>query len=470
MKTPGFLIAAASSGSGKTVISCGLMQAYLDRGMKVAGGKCGPDYIDPMFHREVLGIDSLNLDLFFYERDQLLRLFERHAEQADLIIAEGVMGYYDGMGIDTDRASSYDVASALDIPSVLIMSCKGSALSAAALAKGFLSFRKDSKIRGIILNRISGRIYPGMKAMLEKELSQSGFDVKVIGYVPEDPVFSLESRHLGLVTPEETEGLREKLSRAGEILSETIDLDLLLELAGYRGKSQGFPGEESEKNRNQADTEKHIPVAVARDEAFCFYYKDNLERLRQSGIKPVLFSPLHDRTLPDGVCGLILGGGYPELHAAALSRNREMLEQIRDAVTGGMPCHAECGGFLYLLESLKDKNGNIFPMAGVIPGTSYPRGRLGGFGYIHLAVKEDSRYLKQGEEIKGHEFHYWGSTADGSAAEAVKPDGKRSWECMHAEGNLLAGFPHLCYASVPAFTDRFADAAEKYRNRKKDEI
>lgn len=466
MKTPGFLIAAAASGSGKTVISCGLMQAYLDRGVKIAAGKCGPDYIDPMFHREVLGVDSLNLDLFFYERDQLFRLFERHAEQVDLVIAEGVMGYYDGMSIDTDRASSYDVASALDIPAVLILTCRGSALSAAAQARGFLEFRKDSKIRGIILNRISGSIYPRMKEMLERELLLAGFDVKVVGYVPEDPVFSLESRHLGLVTPEETKGLRERLEEAGKILSETVDLDLLLEMAGRRGERSKSP----EKSENLSDDHKKkrnpLPVAVAKDEAFCFYYKDNLERLKQSGLNPVPFSPLRDRKLPDGVCGLILGGGYPELYAAALSGNTEMLEQIRMAVKDGMPCHAECGGFLYLLETLQDKEGNTFPMAGVISGSSHPRGRLSGFGYIRLDMKEDSRYLKKGEKIKGHEFHYWESSSDGSAAVAVKPDGRRSWECMHAEGNLLAGFPHLCYASVPEFTDRFADAAEKYKIKK----
>lgn len=466
MKTPGFLIAAAASGSGKTVISCGLMQAYLERGVKIAGGKCGPDYIDPMFHREVLGVDSLNLDLFFYERDQLRRLLERHAEQADLFIAEGVMGYYDGMGIDTDRASSYDVASALDIPAVLVMQCRGSALSAAALAIGFLEFRKDSKIRGIILNRISGSIYPRMKDMLERELLLAGFDVKVVGYVPENPVFALESRHLGLVTPEEIRGLKDRLAEAGRILSETVDLDLLLELAGNRGEGETLPPEALKISDALIGNENLLSVAVAKDEAFCFYYKDNLERLKQAGLNPVPFSPLRDRKLPDGVCGLILGGGYPELHAAALSANGEMLGQIRRAVQDGMPCHAECGGFLYLLESLQDKEGNTYPMAGVIPGNSYPQGRLSGFGYIRLSVKEDSRYLKKGEEIKGHEFHYWKSSSDGSDAVALKPDGKRSWECMHAEGNLLAGFPHLCYASLPEFTDRFADAAEKYRIKK----
>ena len=231
MKIPRIMIAAPASGSGKTTITCGIMEALKQKKQNIVACKCGPDYIDPMFHREVLGIPSENLDLFFCEPDILKHLFMRHAASADLTVVEGVMGFYDGMSLDADTASSYDVADQLDIPVILAVPCKGMALSVVPLILGMLEFRKDSHIRGILLNRISGMLYPRMKKMIEDELAGKGYSIPVIGYVPEQELFSLESRHLGLVIPEEVEGLRQRLHKAGELLSGTVDFDLLLEIA-----------------------------------------------------------------------------------------------------------------------------------------------------------------------------------------------------------------------------------------------
>lgn len=450
------MIAAPGSGSGKTVISCALMAALKQKGMTVAAGKCGPDYIDPMFHREVLGIASQNLDLFFYEKEQLIDLFRNHAKNADITVMEGVMGYYDGMGIDTDRASSYEVAKTLGAPVVLVLSCRGSALSAAALVKGMIEFRKDSNIRGILLNQVSAMLYPRMKEMLERELQSQGHEIEVLGCIPKDPVLNLESRHLGLITPSETEGIRRQLKQAGELLAEHVDLDGILRLAGT---AADFP---QAGKTAECKTAHRVRIAVARDRAFCFYYKDNLEILERCGCELCFFSPLEDRELPQGTAGLILGGGYPELYAKQLSENRTMLEAIRSALKSGMPCHAECGGFLYLHRTLKDAEGAEHPMAGVIPAKAYPTGRLGRFGYITLKAEQDGIYFRRGESVKGHEFHYWDSKDNGACMTAVKPDGKRSWSCIHMKDALLAGFPHLCYGSNPEFAGRFAEAACKY--------
>lgn len=466
MKIPRILIAASASGSGKTVISCGLMQALKKKGKRVVSGKCGPDYIDPMFHRTVLQIEAMNLDLFFYEKEQMKVMFQEHCKEADIAVLEGVMGYYDGMGIDTEKGSSYDVARTLGAPVVLVVPCKGSALSVVAQIKGFLEFRKDSQIQGILLNRISKMLYPRMKEMIESQLKKEGHSVTVLGYVPEDPVFSLESRHLGLVTPEEIGGLEAKLEQAGNLLSETIDLEALMELA-KTAPELTTSWEELEERKPK----ENVRIAVARDEAFCFYYKENLQILRELGCELVPFSPLRDAALPKQIQGILLGGGYPEVYAKALSENQSMRFSIREAIQNNIPCHAECGGFLYLHEWMKDNEQVAYQMAGVIPGECFPTGKLVRFGYVNLVANGDSRFLNQGECIKGHEFHYWDSTNNGEDVTAVKPNQKRSWTCIHIEKQLFAGFPHLAYASNREFAKRFVEMAraEGLRNNEKKE-
>lgn len=508
MSSPGFMIAAPASGSGKTAAACALMSAFLSRGLKVRGLKCGPDYIDPMFHREVLGVESRNLDLFFSSPEELAYTYRRHVQGADIAVTEGVMGYYDGMSVDTDRGSSYDVARTLGLPVILVLPCRGAALSLAASASGMCGFRKDSNIRGILLNRVSGMLYPRLKTMLEEELKRMGYEIPVLGYLPEDGAFALESRHLGLVTPAEIRDLREQMERAGEILSRTVDLDRLLQCAregkaeqtarakqsvqtarakqsaqeNSEGRKNGECWERGVRQENQARqecgvrlanrrNEIMVRVAVARDEAFCFYYPDNLELLERCGCEPVFFSPLRDEKLPDGVCGLILGGGYPELYAERLSENGSLLADIRKKADSGMPCLAECGGFMYLHEELEDGDGNRYPMAGLIKGCAYPAGKLVRFGYISVSAVQESGmqetpWLLPGEKIRGHEFHYWDSTDSGGDCLAVKPDGRRQWKCIHVKKNLFAGYPHLYLPSLPAFAERFAESCAQWNEKK----
>lgn len=472
-KNPGFLLSAISSNSGKTAAACGLMSAIKQMGKRVCACKCGPDYIDPMFHREVLGIDSKNLDLFFSEGEVLKEKYLSHTKDVDITITEGVMGFYDGMALDSVKGSSYDVAKTLGLPVILVINARGAAMTLAAVVKGIAEFHPDSNIRGILLNRVSAMLYPRLKAMLETELERIGHgEIKIVGYMPEDEVFHLESRHLGLVTPKEMENLQEKVRQAGEILAKTVNLELLEEIAGEAAVWKAEVSEESEKIGSLKSQNDPVRIAVARDEAFCFYYKDNLELLESLGCELVEFSPLHDEKLPDNISGLILGGGYPELYGKQLSENQSMLTSIRKAlIQEKIPCLAECGGFMYLHEEMEDTDGNIWKLVGRIKGRTFPAGKLVRFGYVDLQRNLDENRISEfkeqmsladswflpGENIRAHEFHYWDSTDSGSDCLAVKPDGKRSWECMHLEENLVAGYPHLYYPSCKNFAERFVE-------------
>ncbi|XCP84416.1 cobyrinate a,c-diamide synthase [Roseburia hominis] len=500
MKIPSVMIAAMASGSGKTSVACSLMAALKKRGKRVAACKCGPDYIDPMFHREVLGIDSENLDLFFCSEDLLRKNYIRHAQGSEITVVEGVMGYYDGMALSCDWASSYDVARTLGIPVILVLPCRGMGLTVAALLKGAVEFRKDSHIRGIILNRISPMLYPRMKNLIEAQMAEMGHQIRVVGYVPEHEVFQVDSRHLGLVLPEEIPELKSRMEQAARVLEESVDLDEILEIAkeaaefeaetsvldrvddaGKPEKSdldKTFYAETGRENvRIAGDLESAVQrtvwsagegpvIGIARDEAFGFYYKDNIELLKKFGCRILYFSPLRDAKIPEEADGILLGGGYPEVYAARLAANRNMREDLCRRVRGGLPCIAECGGFLYLQKELEGTDGTMYPMAGALIGTAVRKQRLVRFGYIDLSAQEDGVYLKKGEKIRGHEFHYWDSSENGSSCLAVKPDKARSWQAVQVEGKIFAGFPHLYWESCPEFAERFVEVCLEYKRKR----
>ena len=445
MNSPRLLFAAPASGSGKTTLVCGLLRALKNRGQAVRSFKCGPDFIDPLFHETVVGVPSGTLDLFFGAEEQLRGLFCRHAARAEISLIEGVMGYYDGLGAATDRASSYEVAKALDAPVVLVVDGRGQSLSALATLEGFLRFRSDSRIRGVIFNRMSEGVYAALKPQV-KELG-----IRPLGYVPRAPELMIESRHLGLVTPGEIEDLGQKLDALAALLERTVDMDGLLQLAAEAPALTAPPA-------TPVPPMPSTRIAVARDEAFCFLYQDNLDLLQDYGAELLFFSPLHDAALPAGAQGLILPGGYPELYAQALSANESMRRSILAAIQGGLPCLAECGGFLYLHRALEDMAGHAWPMVGVLDAGAYRTPRLGRFGYITLSAKADTAFLPAGESVRGHEFHYFESESCGDALRAQKPAGSRGWDCCHSRGPLLMGFPHLYYPSNPQFIERFLRA------------
>lgn len=460
---PRILLAAPGSGSGKTLLTTGLLTLFQNRGIRCRSFKCGPDYIDPMFHKYVLGIDSCNLDSFFLSQEELQALFRKRAADAELSVLEGVMGYYDGIGGNSTSASTYEVATITDTPAILVVNGKGSSLSLAAQIKGFLDYRKDSHICGVILNKTNKMVGERLRPEIEK------LGVRYLGAVPVCETMDIKSRHLGLTMPQEQSELRGHLNAFAKQLEEYLDVDGILELAGYSGEKLPEAGKTEQSNQtdlNQEETkqdeirpidsESEPPtrrMAVAMDEAFCFYYQENLDFLRQQGWELIPFSPLRDAALPEQIHAILLGGGYPELYAKELSANEPMLAAIRNAHAEGIKILAECGGFLYLQEHLEDEMGNCWPMAGLIHADGFRTEKLGRFGYISLTQNGAVR-------IKGHEFHYWESTAPGSAFRAEKPQSDRGWDCMYRTDSLLAGFPHLYYLSGPDLILSFLSGPE----------
>lgn len=462
-RMPRIILGAAGSGSGKTTVTCGLLQALKNRGMKLASFKCGPDYIDPMFHTEVLGVPSRNLDLFFTEEKTTRHLFAQNAKAADFAVIEGVMGYYDGLAGKSTACSTYDLARKTGTPGILVVDCKGMSLSVLALVKGFFQLYEDSGLRGVILNRLSPMLYPDIKGKIEEELG-----IPVFGYLPEMKDCCFESRHLGLVTAGEITDIRETIGRIAKQVEASVDLDAILRLgeeaepfvleetsalAGF-GRAN-CDGSARVAGKEPGQTEEKVRIAVAKDKAFCFYYQDNLDLLEDLGAELVSFSPLADEALPTNIQGLILGGGYPELYLEQLSGNQTMRADIKRALAQGLPCIAECGGFMYLQEAIKNQTGQSYKMVGFLPGESFPTNRLTRFGYICLTAQEDNLLCKKGETFQGHEFHYWDSTHCGEGFHAQKPLRKTNWPCVVTGPNLWAGYPHIHFYSNIEGATRF---------------
>ena len=445
--TPRLVLAGTNSGCGKTTVVCAILQAFVNRGLAVGAAKCGPDYIDPMFHSRIIGAKSSNLDSFFFSEDTLRYLLAQNAETCDLTIIEGVMGYYDGLGLTSTRASTYEVAQKTNSPVVLVVNARGAALSVLAAVQGFLTFLPDNHIAGVILNGCTAMSY----APLAREL-ETRFKIKACGYLPRLPDCALESRHLGLVTAQEVTDLREKMQRLAQAAEKSIDLDTLRAIANGASSLSFTP-----PHLPQAG--EPVRIGVAKDRAFCFVYEDSLALLQKLGAELVPFSPICDPALPENLHGLYLPGGYPELYAEALSRNKTMLESVRTAVSSGLPCIAECGGFMYLTQAI----GN-FPMAGVLPGACFDNQKLTRFGYITLTAQKDNLLCRAGERIPAHEFHHWDAEVPGDAFTAEKPSGKR-WPCVIATDTLYAGYPHFHFYANPSFAVRFLDACRKEKNR-----
>ena len=444
-----FLIAAPSSGSGKTTVACAVLAALKKRGADPCAFKSGPDYIDPMFHRSALQVDSHNLDLFLSNREMVRAIFARYAAGHGAAVCEGAMGFYDGQGLTT-RASAWELADTLGLPVLLVVQPKGASVTLAAQIQGLVSFRKNSHVSGILLNSCSEKLYKMLKDLLERETG-----LPVLGYLPNLPQAAVESRHLGLKTAGEITDIQEKIA----LLADRLVMDWE-KLAAVTERPCPEGGRLSPRGTASAS----VRIAVARDGAFCFTYAETLDALREAGAEPVFFSPVRDAALPEGVCGLYLPGGYPELYAQALSENKTMRASIREAVNAGLPTAAECGGFLYLGQSLEDTEGKSWPMAGVLPGAGVRAGRLVRFGYAVLTAKRDSMLFRAGESLPVHEFHHWDSTANGTAFTARKNE-KMQWECGFANENFYAGFPHLYWAGTP-LPGRFVRAAERYSKTK----
>lgn len=445
------MIAAPKSGSGKTTITCALLQILKERGENVSSCKCGPDYIDPMFHRQVLGVPARNLDTFFTGEAQTRKLFLRDRSDGELVVMEGVMGLYDGLGGIREEGSSYHLAKVTQTPIILVVDAKGMGKSVIPLIAGFLAYDEAHLIKGVILNRMSAAYYEILKPIAEQKLG-----ITVLGFFPENKTLQIASRHLGLLLPNELEDLRGQIQTAAQKLKETVDILGLLQIAE---NLEPLAADTCEREKQPVEKTR---IAVARDEAFCFYYEENLRMLAQAGAELVFFSPIHDTALPEDIHGLLLGGGYPEIYAKQLSENVSMRTAVREAVLSGIPTVAECGGFLYLHTMLTDREGRSYPMAGVLSGKCFDTGKLVRFGYIELEEKS-GHFLPQGSRIRGHEFHYYDSEDNGADCTAYKPTTGRNYACIHAGENHWYGFSHLYYPSCPEFAEKFVEKAGKFR-------
>lgn len=468
MKLPRILIAAGASGSGKTLITCGILQALTNRGKKIASFKCGPDYIDPMFHRRVIGTKAGNLDAFFVSGDPLRELLWQRSQATDMAVIEGVMGYYDGLGGILTEGSSYDIARQTETPVLFVVNCRGMSLSILPYIQGFCQFRKDNGIGGILLNQISPMIYEKVKAAIEENTG-----LPVVGYLPKVEEYQIESRHLGLVMPDEVGNLKGKLMGLAAVMEKTVDFPLLLSIAEKAPPL--FPTSPKEEYMALNTGDRPIRVAVARDQAFCFLYEENLDFLQKLGAEILEFSPLRDSRLPDDTEGLILYGGYPELFAAQLEENSSLRMEIRNRCgRERLPLLAECGGFMYLHDRMADQEGRLVQGVGLISGDAYKTEKLGRFGYIQLTRQKEDFFGETWEKVRGtaeltaHEFHYFDSTNPGAGFLARKPAGNRSWMCIHGTDTMLAGFPHFYYYGNPALAECFLRKCLDYRRRKEE--
>ena len=444
------VIAGAASGVGKTTIATGIIGALVRRGFNVQPFKTGPDYIDPSYHTQASGRTSRNLDTWLVPHNGIVELFHRACDGADIAIVEGVMGLYDGHSASDEAGSTAELAKLLGLPVVLVIDASGAARSVAAMTLGYMNFDPGLNLAGVIFNGIGseGHFDICRQAVID------AIGLTVLGYLPKRDDLTLPERHLGLVPTPEKPLDRDFLDRLFAQAEATLDIGGLLQIAGSAAPptitASLFP-----ERRNDAS----VRIAIARDKAFNFYYQDNLDLLEAWGAELAPFSPASDGVLPDDIDGVYIGGGFPEMYAAELSRNAPMLDSIRGAGERGLPIYAECGGLMYLGRSLRGFDGDGHGMVGLLPFDSIMENNLT-LGYRTVRALADSPLLERGDEVRGHEFHW--SSLDG------EPEAEAAYMILEQErrggfiaGNVLASYVHLHFASRPGMAQRFIEYCKK---------
>jgi cobyrinic acid a,c-diamide synthase len=462
MSIPGIVIAGTNSGCGKTTISMGIMAALADKGFAVQPYKAGPDFIDPMFHSFITGRECRNLDSWMLEDETVRYLYSNNAATADIAVTEGVMGFYDGIGGDSIKGSTADVSKMIGAPVVLVVNGEAMALSVAALVKGFAEFDKTVVVKGVIFNNIaSDTHFKILKAAVENYTG-----VTVLGYLRPVNEIAIGSRHLGLVTSSEIIDLKEKTGLLSRQIQETVNLELLMKLS----KETRDVGVVQAPFR--IDIAGKAKIAIAKDEAFCFYYKDSLELLETMGAELAYFSPLRDLKLPEGIDGLYIGGGYPEVWAKELQENLSMKQDIKRHVSMGVPAYAECGGLMYLTDSIVTGEGGEFGMVGLIPGKSRMTSKLKRFGYVTVRLTEDTILGRRHSEIRAHEFHYSETIANPDIKTCYEVSRRfggipaQTWNCGFRIHNLIAGYPHMHFWANPSFAREFIQSCCEFRHKR----
>ncbi|WP_070000905.1 cobyrinate a,c-diamide synthase [Cellulosilyticum sp. I15G10I2] len=445
------LIAGTNSGVGKTTLTLGIMKALKGKGLKVQPFKVGPDYIDTAYHTHITGSASRNLDGYMLQDDMLKYLFNKTSKDADVAIVEGVMGLYDGYGIDINCCSSSYISKLLKLPVILVIDAKAMAASGAAMVLGYKMLDPGVNLKGVIANNVKTPSH----FKLVKDAVEKYTGVEVLGYFPPNPDFALPSRHLGLVPSQEMEELEEKLTHLGEEITKYIDIDRMLELCESEDVTTHF--------KPTLPRIKGKVLALAYDKAFNFYYEDNLELLEEIGLSIKKFSPLEDNELP--VCDYIyIGGGFPEVFAKKLEQNKSMRSALKEAHHRGIPIYAECGGLMYLGERLKTLEGELFEMVGIFKGQSIMTKGLKRFGYCEGEAQLDTILSKVGTKIKGHEFHHSEFQTDEKEVYIMtkERDGKivAQWSGGYSKGNTLATYLHLHFYSNLSALNHFLNDTE----------
>ncbi|WP_128103878.1 cobyrinate a,c-diamide synthase [Paenibacillus sp. DCT19] len=517
---PRLIIAGTGSGAGKTTVTLGLMKALDERGLRVQGFKCGPDYIDPTYHTAVTGRPSRNLDAWMTSPEYVRNTFVQAADGQDISIIEGVMGLYDGKDPLSNTGSTAEIATVTQTPVILVVDVRSMARSAAAIVLGFQQLEPELNIAGVIVNRCGSS---GHYQIVKKAIEQM-CDIPVVGWLKREEDMSIPERHLGLVPAIERGELDPLFQRAADALREGTDLDLLLKIAGaapplesrslvseleeqqlsddeqrsepkhpseqersqqnqQSEQSQQDQKDQQEKNEHQehqerlSDQQQHAQarpvIAVARDAAFNFYYPDNLELLEEAGAQLTYFSPIAGEGIPADADSIYLGGGFPEEFAEAIATNRLFLEGLREAACQHMPLFAECGGYMVLAESLTDRQGVTFNMAGIVPAHVQMQTKRAALGYREASAVQDSFLLEKGDTLRGHEFHYSTMTYhdtdtipyayETKGMRGLKPEGYNS-------GHILAGYTHVHLGSNPGAAYRWVEHCRMYRQSKQKEV
>ena len=458
------LFAATTSGTGKTTICCGIMRALKNRNLKVQPYKVGPDYIDIEYHSLASGVKSRNLDEFMLPGEEIKYLFSKNAKDKDINIVEGVMGLYDGLSDRYDFCSSASMSKLLGIPVILIIDGKAMAASAAALVLGFKNLDKEVNIAGVIANNVSSDSHFNIiKSSIEKYTG-----VKVLGRIPKDEKFALSSRHLGLTPSVEVDDLNYKLDYMASIAEKYIDLDELLRIA----ETEQIDFDENRREKIKGITD--VSLALAFDKAFNFYYQDSLDLLEEMGVKLVKFSPMYDKKLPEGIDGIFLGGGFPEVFAEELSKNKGLISDIREKSLNDMPIYAECGGLMYLGKELESVDGKFFQMLNILDGKSIMSKRLQRFGYCTGKADTDTVITNLNDEVRGHEFHYSDFVTDMPQVyqmQKVMTDGSiKKWSGGYKINNTFGTYLHTHFAGNYEMALNLIKNMENYRKNKNQDM
>ena len=455
---PRIVIGATQSGSGKTTIVTGLLAALKERGLTVQSFKVGPDYIDPGYHELASGRAAHNLDTWLTPKQVVPAIFAAACEGADIAVVEGVMGLYDGgrQGV----SSTAEVAKLIDAPVLLVIDAKSMGASAAAIAQGFRDYDKTVQLAGVILNRLGSDTH---ESMIREAMKAIGMEV--YGALRREENLQLPERHLGLLPVQENEEYQ-VIDQMGKAVGQQLDIEALLRLARAAKPLKGYEPFLRGKQKPMA-----CRIGVAQDEAFSFYYPTSLKVLKHLGAELIPFSPLRDKTLPD-VDGLLIGGGFPEMFAADLAANESMRQAVREKAAAGMPIYAECGGFMYLMESLTDFSGNVHAMAGVFSGQAVMTKKLQMVGYVEAVLTQDSLLGRKGTKLHGHEFHF---SVEQAAEDEKRPfaftklRNNQTYGAGRKYKNALGSYLHLHFAGCPAAAESFVENCLAWKLEKEKE-